>query len=259
MKDLFHKSLSRRSFLRYIAATMATTAVDWFKIEAMASTVEPKSDYPVVVIGAGIGGLVAATYLAKNGFPVTVIEQHDVPGGYVTSFERGEFKFDVAPHYTLGLSPFLEYLGIQEKVELVKPPEFFRVITPEHDLILPQEDPRGIIRVLSEKFPHEEQGIKSFMSLLNGLLQEWVKPFDMKTISSTHPIMWNLSKLNTAQVFDQHFKDPRLKAVLCIFGSGFGLPPSRLPALVFSPGTAASIYVGREYLKPSRIIGDGSS
>ena len=242
--------MSRRGVLAAMVAAMVSVPFDWTKIQALASTVEPKSDYPVVVIGAGIGGLIAATYLAKNDFPVTVIEQHDVPGGYVTSFERGEFKFDVAPHYTLGLSPFLEYLGIQEKVELVKPPEFFRVITPENDLILPQEDPIGIIRVLSEKFPHEEQGIKSFMSLLNGLLQEWMKPFDMKTISSTHPIMWNLSKLNTAQVFDQHFKDPRLKAVLCIFGSGFGLPPSRLPALLFSPGTAASIYVGREYVKP---------
>jgi phytoene dehydrogenase-like protein len=217
MKELFNKSISRRSFLRFIAATMAVTTIDWSKIEAMASTVEPKSDYPVVVIGAGLGGLIAATYLAKNDFPVTVIEQHDVPGGYITSFERGKFTFDVAPHYTLGIGPFLEYLGIQDKVEFVKPPDVFRAITPDYDLILPQEDPEGIIRILSEKFPHETQGIRNFMKQLNGLLQEWVKPFDMKTISSTHPIMWNLSKLNTTQVLDQHFKDPKLKAIFCVF------------------------------------------
>lgn len=250
MKGLFNKSISRRSFLRYIAATMAVTTIDWSKIEVMASSVEPKSDYPVVVIGAGLGGLIAATYLTKNDFPMTVIEQHDVPGGYITSFERGEFTFDVAPHYTLGIGPFLEYLGIQDKVELVKPPDVFRAITPDYDLILPQEDPEGIIRILSEKFPHEAQGIPNFMKQLNGLLHEWVKPFDMKTISSTHPIMWNLSKLNTAQVLDQHFKDPKLKAILCVFGSGFGLPPSRLPGLLFSLGTAAAIFVGREYVKP---------
>jgi phytoene dehydrogenase-like protein len=250
MKELFNKSISRRSFLRFIAATMAVTTIDWSKIEAMASTVEPKSDYPVVVIGAGLGGLIAATYLAKNDFPVTVIEQHDVPGGYITSFERGKFTFDVAPHYTLGIGPFLEYLGIQDKVEFVKPPDVFRAITPDYDLILPQEDPEGIIRILSEKFPHETQGIRNFMKQLNGLLQEWVKPFDMKTISSTHPIMWNLSKLNTTQVLDQHFKDPKLKAIFCVFGSGFGLPPSRLPGLLFSIATAAAIFVGREYVKP---------
>ncbi len=250
MKELFNKSLSRRRFLRYIAATMATATFDWSKIEAMASTVEPKSEYPVVVIGAGLGGLVAATYLAKNDFPVTVIEQRDVPGGYITSFERGEFTFGVSLHYTLGIGPFLDQWGIQDKVELVKPPEVFRAITPDYDLILPQENPEGIIRILSEKFPYEAQGIKSLVSLLNGFLQEWVKPFDIKTISSTHPIMWNLSKLNTAQVLDQHFKDPKLKAILSHFGYGFGLPPSRLPGLLFSVMMAASIFAGREYVKP---------
>jgi len=250
MKELFNKSISRRYFLRAIFATMASTTIDWSKLEALASTVEPKSDYPVVVIGAGIGGLVAATYLAKNDFPVTIIEQNDAPGGYVTSFERGDFKFDVAPHYTLGIGPYLEYLGIQDKVELVKPPELFRTITPDYDLILPQDDPEGILRILSEKFPHETQGIRNFINQLKGLLQEWVKPFDMENISSTHPIVWKLSKLNTAQAFDQHFKDPKLKAIFSIFGSGFGLPPSKLPGLLFSVGTVAAIFIGREYIKP---------
>lgn len=61
MEEVFNKSISRRSFLRTMAAAMAATTIDWPRIQALASTIEPKSDYPVVVIGAGLGGLTAAT------------------------------------------------------------------------------------------------------------------------------------------------------------------------------------------------------
>ena len=77
---MFNKSLSRRSFLAISTMTAASLALDWRKISAYAAKMEPKSDYPTVVIGAGLGGLVCAAYLAKQGVPVTVVEQHSIPG-----------------------------------------------------------------------------------------------------------------------------------------------------------------------------------
>ena len=99
---MFNKSLSRRSFLAISTMTAASLALDWRKISAYAAKMEPKSDYPTVVIGAGLGGLVCAAYLAKQGVPVTVVEQHSIPGGYATSFERagGKFTFEVSLHGT---------------------------------------------------------------------------------------------------------------------------------------------------------------
>ncbi|MFX0070394.1 MAG: phytoene desaturase family protein [Candidatus Hermodarchaeota archaeon] len=54
--------------------------------------------YDAVVIGAGNGGLVAATQLAKQGVKVLLLEQHNVPGGFATSFVRGRFEFEPSMH-----------------------------------------------------------------------------------------------------------------------------------------------------------------
>ena len=50
-----------------------------------------KNMYDVIVIGAGISGLVCGCYLAKAGLRVLIVEQHNKPGGYCTSFKRKGF------------------------------------------------------------------------------------------------------------------------------------------------------------------------
>lgn len=54
--------------------------------------------YDAVVIGAGNGGLTAAARLAKEGKRVALLEQHNMPGGFATSFVRGRFEFEPSLH-----------------------------------------------------------------------------------------------------------------------------------------------------------------
>ena len=55
-------------------------------------------DGPVVVVGAGVAGLVTAHLLAEAGAEVVVIEKLPIVGGLARSFQYDDFVFDCGPH-----------------------------------------------------------------------------------------------------------------------------------------------------------------
>ncbi|MEY7851304.1 phytoene desaturase family protein [Natrarchaeobius sp. A-rgal3] len=55
----------------------------------------------VVVIGAGIGGLSTACYLADAGADVRVVEKNEQLGGRASRLERDGFRFDMGPSWYL--------------------------------------------------------------------------------------------------------------------------------------------------------------
>src|SRR3982751_2942984 len=73
----------------------------WGTASAVASEearMKSTQDDPVVVIGAGPGGLTAAYQLGKSGVPVTVVEATDVVGGISQTVERDGWRFDIGGH-----------------------------------------------------------------------------------------------------------------------------------------------------------------
>ena len=52
-----------------------------------------------IVIGAGFSGLSAASFLARAGWQVTVIEKHPSPGGRARRFTEKGFTFDMGPSW----------------------------------------------------------------------------------------------------------------------------------------------------------------
>lgn len=54
--------------------------------------------WDAVVIGSGVGGMVAAALLSKIGKRVLVLEQHYVPGGFTHTFSRRGYRWDVGVH-----------------------------------------------------------------------------------------------------------------------------------------------------------------
>ena len=61
--------------------------------------------YDVVVIGAGNGGLTAAIRVLQGGYSCLLLEKHNLPGGFATSFKRGRFEFEASLHELNDLAP----------------------------------------------------------------------------------------------------------------------------------------------------------
>jgi phytoene desaturase len=53
----------------------------------------------IIVIGSGFAGLSVATFLAKDGYDVTVLEKHSLPGGRARKMEANGFTFDMGPSW----------------------------------------------------------------------------------------------------------------------------------------------------------------
>ncbi|ADB61578.1 phytoene desaturase [Haloterrigena turkmenica DSM 5511] len=65
----------------------------------------------VVVIGAGIGGLATACYLADAGADVRVIEKNEQVGGRASRLEKDGFRFDMGPSWYLMPDVFERFFG----------------------------------------------------------------------------------------------------------------------------------------------------
>jgi len=58
-----------------------------------------KNNKKVIVVGAGISGLSAASYLAKYGYNVTILEKNNYTGGRIRLHKEAGFSFDMGPSW----------------------------------------------------------------------------------------------------------------------------------------------------------------
>ena len=83
-----------------------------------------KNKYDVIVVGSGLGGLVSAALLSKEGMRVLVLEQNQQFGGNLQTFERNGKHFGTGMNYigSMDENQFLynyyKYLGIIDDLNL---------------------------------------------------------------------------------------------------------------------------------------------
>ena len=122
--------------------------------------------YDVIIIGAGISGLICGTMLAKNGKRVLIMERNDKAGGCVTSRRKRGFNFDYGAHLIGSCNDrgifgyYLRSLGIKNvKVARLDPTD--RFVFPDMEVEVPQglDEYRDLLQSL---FPDEAAGLRLF-------------------------------------------------------------------------------------------------
>lgn len=259
--SLFNSNrMNRRVFLK-ASALWATAAALNVPAVTPASAQRPKEgDYDAIVIGAGLGGLAFAGYMAKQGFKVLVLESHDVPGGYATTFTRdgGRFTFDVSLHQiALGGSgkAILTDLGVLKKVRFYGSGELFRLLGAGLDITCPAGGPQAFEQVLMEKFPQEKKGIRAFMADAVGISEETEKLFEEGELTTLgkamfplrFPRMWAARKKTLADYLNEYTTNPSLRSVMSIFSGYYGLPPSKLSGFYYMVATGGYFRYGGSY------------
>ena len=178
----------------------------------------------VVIIGAGLGGLTAGALLAKEGYSVTILEQHSVVGGCATTFKRkGGYTCEVGLHemdaaYGDRVKDIFDALGVYEHVTFVQPDEFYHISTDELAFTMPHEREAAIEKLVLT-FPHERQAILDYF----GLLETVTKEFEKLMVASwwqyaMFPFVFRrilkYRTTSTKTLMDRLFKDEKLKLIL---------------------------------------------
>ena len=68
--------------------------------------------FDIIVVGAGLGGLASAFELARAGKKVVILERHNLPGGYASSFVRGRFEFEPSLHEMPDMRSIKDVTGV---------------------------------------------------------------------------------------------------------------------------------------------------
>jgi all-trans-retinol 13,14-reductase len=253
------KTLMRRDFIKKVIVGIPAVTLDWTSFPRGKSTQSNAYEFDAVIIGSGLGGLSCAAAFARQGFKPLVIEQHNIPGGYATTFKRpGGFVFDVSLHSTTvgerdGIHNLIPGFPEIKEVEFVPHHNLYRLIYPNHDISVPMKDLPAYIKTLVGHFPAEKQGIEEIFKDMQGLLRDINKilgvqgQVDMSTFPKEYPFLFKAFNETWGDMLDIRIKDSKLKTIISSLWGYYGLPPSKLSSYYYALPTIGYLTEGGYY------------
>jgi all-trans-retinol 13,14-reductase len=184
-----------------------------------------RKKYDVVIVGSGLGGLVSAMILAKEGLKVCVLEKNNQFGGNLQTFVRDKTIFDTGIHYIGGLGKgqnlynYFKYIGIADELRLKQMDEdAYDIISFDNDT---NEYPHAqgydnFVKHLLEFFPDEEENLWKYCNKLIDTCNNFAL-YDLSSNSESYDN--DILYINAKQYIDEVTQNEKLRAVLA--GSNF--------------------------------------
>jgi phytoene dehydrogenase-like protein len=190
-----------------------------------------------VIMGAGIAGLSVGCYLQMNGFSTQIYEQHNLPGGCSTSWNRKEYTIGGAIHGLVGSSPHSPMYKIWNEIIDMESLEFHNF---PYRMNLHYKDENGFNKIsipsnveklrktLLDISPEDKNEIDNFINAIRYLQQkdmfsklinkprEFFTIFDILKMIPLLPVLRFMKKWNKLEVkqYSKQFKHPVLQKIV---------------------------------------------
>lgn len=220
----------------------------------------------VAIIGAGLGGLMAAAHLTRAGLSVACFDAHYVAGGCATHFQRGgrsaRYRFDIGLHYIGDCGPdgsiprLLREVGVTLDYAALDPEGFDTLLFPDLRFAIPASLDLYRERLLAV-FPAERRGVDRYLRLLRAVMAVHrstsrsggrLSPRALLPLGLSALLLARYQGATIGAFLDTCTRDPRLRAVLLGQSGDYGLPPSQVSAMMHL-GLAGHYFCGAYYPK----------
>jgi len=196
-------------------------------------------NFDIVIIGSGMGGLICADILGREGYKVCVLEKNRQIGGSLQTYVRDRVIFDSGVHYLGGLGEgqnlyqVFKYLGIIDKLKLQKMEEdvFDKILIENDDKeYVYAQGYENFIQHLLKEFPSEEKGLRLYCAKI----QEICSKFPLYNLRTGGDFNEKNSvlEIDTKAFIESVTTDKKLQAVLAGNNMLYVLQPGKTPLYV---------------------------
>jgi phytoene desaturase len=214
-----------------------------------------------IVIGSGFAGMSAASFLARDGWKVKLLEKHSMPGGRARKMEVEGFTFDMGPSWYWMPDVFEQYFAafgkkVSDYYELIRLDPSYRVYFENEQVDIPatyqalkdlfeQLEPGSGVQLdlfMAEAAYKYEVGMKKLVHQPGQSLTEFADLGFLKGVLRLDVFTSIKSHIQ------KHFKDSRLRQLMEFPVLFLGALPEHMPAL-YSLMNYADIKLGTWYPK----------